>query len=293
MRTRAMWPAISLILFLPAAALAAVEFAASGYASLTHYDLPLNYVASCGCVARSTYYPTAALNRYAYGSNTSFGPACGTCFQVRLVSTPLAAPPPPPGSNGPYGDGIYFNASQVTSGSTPSLVVKIIDLCPGAGGPWCNATRLDNGSVAGNSLGFDVHFDLAWPSRGIANNFFPGDHDYGAWNVSYAAVSCERWAGWKDKAALGSDWAQESSACCANNPAPSGGDASCPAYYNTLGPDGVVPPNTSNILSKVKGASNAAASLSLRQETSAHVAALGLVSLATVAALSLATGSVF
>ncbi|SJX65594.1 uncharacterized protein SRS1_16221 [Sporisorium reilianum f. sp. reilianum] len=287
-----MWITIStLFLLWLGATRAAVDFAASGYASLTHYDLPLNYVASCGCVGRSTFYPTAALNRYAYGSNTSFGPACGTCFEIRLVSTPLAPPPPAPGSNGAWGDGIYYNASQVASGSTPNLVVKIIDLCPGAGGPWCNATRLDNGTVQGNSLGFDVHFDLAWPSKAISSRFFPGTHDYGAWNVSYKAVSCAMWAGWKDQAALGSDWAQESSACCPNNPPPSGNDASCPAYYDTLGAQGAVPPNTSNILSKGKGSSNAASSL-LQIDTTAHAAILLLSVLTTVLALSLATATV-
>ncbi|SPO30081.1 uncharacterized protein UTRI_05920 [Ustilago trichophora] len=260
-------------LYLMGTAFAAVDFASQGYASLTHYDLPSNYIASCGCVGRSTFYPTAALNRYAYGSNTSFGPACGSCFEVRLVSTPLARPPPRPGTTDPWGDGIFYNTSQVSSGSTPSLVVKVIDLCPGAGGPWCNATRLDNGTVQGNSLGFDVHFDLAWPSKAISNNFFPGTHDYGAWNVTYAAVSCEKWAGWKDQAALGSDWAQQSSACCPNNPAPSGKDVDCPAYYNTLGANGAVPPNTSNILSKGKGSSNAATA-SLQYDTSARVATL-------------------
>ena len=284
-----MWVAASTLMLLwLGLAQAAVDFAASGYASLTHYDLPLDYVASCGCVGRSTYYPTAALNRYAYGSNTSFGPACGSCFEVRLVSTPLSNPPPAPGSNGPWGDGIYYNTSQVTAGSTPNLVVKIIDLCPGAGGPWCNATRLDNGTVQGNSLGFDVHFDLAWPSKGISKSFFPGDHDYGVWNVSYAAVSCAKWAGWKDPAALGSDWAQESSACCPNNPPPSANDPSCPAYYDTLGAQGAVPPNTSNILSKGKGFSNDASSVTLDNK---HSASMLLSMMATVLALSLATAT--
>ena len=279
------------LLCLGGTATAAVDFAAQGYASLTHYDLPSNYVASCGCVGRSTFYPTAALNRYAYGSNTSFGPACGTCFEIRLVSTPLARPTPRPGTNDPWGDGIYYNASQVSSGATPNLVVKVIDLCPGAGGPWCNATRLDNGTVQGNSLGFDVHFDLAWPSKAIPNNFFPGSHDYGAWNVSYTAVSCERWSGWKDAAALGSDWAQQSSACCPNNPPPSGNDASCPAYYSTLGAGGAVPPNTSNILSKGKSSSNGATSL-LQQDTIMRGAALLLTVLLATFGLSIVTGTV-
>ncbi|SPO31270.1 uncharacterized protein UTRI_05920_B [Ustilago trichophora] len=288
-QTTMIWTLATLLLIcLMGTASAAVDFASQGYASLTHYDLPSSYVASCGCVGRSTFYPTAALNRYAYGSNTSFGPACGSCFELRLVSTPLARPPPRPGTNDPWGDGIFYNTSQVSSGSTPSLVVKIIDLCPGAGGPWCNATRLDNGTVQGNSLGFDVHFDLAWPSKAISKNFFPGTHDYGAWNVSYAAVSCEKWAGWKDQAALGSDWAQQSSACCPNNPAPSGKDANCPAYYNTLGVNGAVPPNTSNILSKGKGSSNAA-SASLQYDTSERIAMLLLTVLLASVGLSITT----
>lgn len=282
------WTLASLFLLCVSQALAGVDFESSGYASLTHYSLPTGYVASCGCVGESTYYPTAALNRVAYGSNTSFGPACGTCFEIRLVSTPLARPPPAPGSNGPWGDGIYYNPSQVSSGSTPNLVVKVTDLCPGIGGPWCNSTRLDNGTWEGNSLGFDVHFDLAWPSKGIANNFFPGNHDYGAWNVSYAAVSCEKWAGWGNKAALGSDWAQQSSACCPNNPVPSGTDDNCPAYYNTLGANGVVPPNTSNILSKGKGSSNAATS-AMQQDARTKVAILLLSSAVLVLVLSMAT----
>lgn len=268
---------------------AAVDFAPRGYASLTHYDLPLNYVASCGCVGRSTWYPTAALNRYAYGSNTSFGPSCGSCFEVRLVSTPLARPPPRPGTNDPWGDGIFYNPEQVSSGSTPSLVVKITDLCPGVGGPWCNATSLANGTVEANSLGFDVHFDLAWPSKGISKNFFPGSRDYGAWNVSYAAVSCEKWAGWKDKAALGSDWSQESSACCPNNPPPSGNDASCPAYYSTLGVDGALTPNTSNILSKGKRPSNAATS-NMKADAVASITTMLLIVFAVTIGLSVVTG---
>lgn len=221
----------------------------AGYASLTHYDLPRNYVASCGCVGASTHYPTAAVNRLVYGSNTSFGPSCGSCFEIRLVSTPLAAPPPQSPSE-TWGDGIYFSANDVDSGKTPSLVVKVTDLCPGIGGPWCNATQLANGTTQGNSLGFDMHFDLAWPSQAISKSFFPGNHDYGVWNVSYQSVSCQNWAGFSDKAALGSDWDQQASACCPNNPSPSGNDPFCPPYLDTLGSNAAMTPNTSNVLSK-------------------------------------------
>lgn len=228
---------------------AAFSVEATGYASLTHYDLPRNYVASCGCVGTATHYPTAAVNRLVYGSNTSFGPSCGSCFQLKLVSTPLAAPPPVTDLQ-VWGDGVYYSDSDVAAGKTPNLVVKIIDLCPGIGGPWCNATQLVNGTVQGNSLGFDMHFDLAWPSAAISKSFFPGSHDYGVWNVSYQAVSCEEWNGYDDKAALGSDWDQQSSACCPANPPPSGNDACCPPYYDTLGVNALQTPNTSNILSK-------------------------------------------
>lgn len=278
------WTLLLLLLCLTKAS--AIDFAPSGYASLTHYDLPSDYVASCGCVGASTSYPTVALNRYAYGSNTSFGPSCGLCFHLSLVSTPLT-PPPPTNPSQPWGDGIYYTPSQVSSLSTPNLVVKVTDLCPGLGGPWCNATSI-GGVVEGNKLGFDVHFDLAFPSKGIKSNFFPGSHDYGVWNVSYQAVSCERWAGWGNKAALGSDWAQESAACCPENPAPSGGDENCPAYYDTLGVGGAVPPNTSNVLSKGKGSSNAARG-AVRGDTMLRTGASVVVVVIVMVGLSLAT----
>ncbi|EPQ27195.1 uncharacterized protein PFL1_05118 [Pseudozyma flocculosa PF-1] len=237
----------------------AFTFPTEGQATLTHYTLPSDYVASCGCVGRSTHYPTAALNRLAYGSNTSFAPSCGLCFELRLVSTPLANPPPPPDDpDAPWGDGIFYPDSAVASGQTPSVVVKITDLCPGAGGPWCNATMNPDGTLAGNQLGSLVHFDLAWPSVAIPNSFFPGDHDYGVWNVSYAAVSCDRWKGNADQGAVGSDWDQQDAACCPRDPAPSGTDVVCPAYYDTVGDGTALVPNTSNILSKGKSSASSA-----------------------------------
>ncbi|PWN43026.1 hypothetical protein IE81DRAFT_347001 [Ceraceosorus guamensis] len=169
-----------------------------GWATLTHYDLPDDYIASCGCVGRSTRHPTAAINSLVYGSNGSFGPACGLCAELQLLNTPLAPLPP-------EGDGLDLGSDG------PSVVVKVTDKCPGT--DWCGAT-----SDKPNRLGAYVHWDLAWPSKGIARDFFPGDHDYGVWNVSYRLVSCSRWAGSNDPAALGSDWAQESSACCPSDP---------------------------------------------------------------------------
>ena len=50
-----------------------IEYADSGPASLTHYTLPLNFVAACGCTPESTHYPTAALSQMAYGSSADYG----------------------------------------------------------------------------------------------------------------------------------------------------------------------------------------------------------------------------
>jgi len=50
-----------------------IDYAPSGSATLTHYGLPRDYVASCGCTPASTHYPTAALSQMAYGSSTAFG----------------------------------------------------------------------------------------------------------------------------------------------------------------------------------------------------------------------------
>ncbi|PWN51416.1 hypothetical protein IE53DRAFT_386212 [Violaceomyces palustris] len=236
-------------------AVATYQIPERGWATLTHYDLPDQYVASCGCVGDVTNHPVTAINRLAYGSNTSFGPSCGICAKVTLLSTPLAPPPPPPGQPG-WGDGIYFTDQDVSSGKAPSVTVKVVDLCPGVGGPWCNATE-----EAGNSLESYLHFDLAWPSKAISKRFFPGDHDYGVWNVSYEIVSCTTWSGYGDAAALGSDWDQETSACCPANPWPSGTEVTCPPYYDTVGPNAVTAPNTSNPLSKGKHSqANSAAS---------------------------------
>ncbi len=266
--------------------------------TLTHYDIPLDYIASCGCVGRSTRYPTTAINRLAYGSNTSFGPICGSCVKLTLTSTPLT---PLPGPNGSGGDGISYTPEEQASGEAPSVVVKVTDLCPGVGGPHCNAT-----AAQGNALGAKVHFDLAWPSpaRGaIPANFFPGDHDYGVWNVSYAFVSCDQWAGAADRAAGGSDWAQESAACCPTEPplpgSPTYGEtvlrsqqaqlaangstlpATCPPYWLTRQADPALVPNTSNILSKSNSAANP------RAIPSAAAAATGVLSALAVSLLLL------
>lgn len=91
-----------------------------GFASMTHYSLPLDYIASCGCTPTSTHYPTAALSEQAFGSSSAYGPACGRCFMLTLLNTFLSDPP------------FYPN-------TTNSVVVKITDSCPSIS-VWCSAT---------------------------------------------------------------------------------------------------------------------------------------------------------
>ncbi|KAL9931217.1 hypothetical protein V8E36_009894 [Tilletia maclaganii] len=241
----------------------------SGWATLTHYDLPTRYVAACGCVGSAPTMPSAALNVLAFGSETSFGPSCGLCAKLTLISTPLAALPSEADdpSSSLAGDpnsgdvGIIFNEQEQQDGTAPSVVVKIVDSCP-RGPPWCNAT-VD----APNQLGSFVHFDLAWPSVAIPHTFFPGTHDYGVWNVSYSFVDCSQWRGYKNPNVVGSDWLQQDSACCPKNPplpsdlafnntifesqeASRGLPKGCPNYADTLLADPAMVPNTSNPLSK-------------------------------------------
>lgn len=98
-----------------------IQYPDSGTATMTHYTLPKGDIASCGCTGTSTHYPTAALNQMAFGSNTTYGPACGRCFKLTLLNTFLSNPP------------FYPTV-------TKSVVVKVTDLCPLSTTGWCNGT---------------------------------------------------------------------------------------------------------------------------------------------------------
>ena len=50
-----------------------IDYPDSGPASMTHYTIPLDFVAACGCTGGSTHYPTAALSQMAYGSSDDYG----------------------------------------------------------------------------------------------------------------------------------------------------------------------------------------------------------------------------
>ncbi|KAG0142297.1 hypothetical protein CROQUDRAFT_50492 [Cronartium quercuum f. sp. fusiforme G11] len=183
---------------------------ATGLASLTHYDLPLNFLASCGCSTVSTNYPTAAISALAYSGTSSqtlgAGPACGRCFKITLISAHTATPP--------------FILADRPDKPTPSVVVKIVDKCPSP--TYCAATETTK-----NSLSRTVHFDLALPSPALNLSFFPSDvalygyDDFGIWDVEYQSISCEHWDGWKNESALGTDpnYPASDSLCCPYNPA--------------------------------------------------------------------------
>jgi len=198
------------------------QYPSTGFATMTHYDLPTNFVASCGCTADSTHYPTAALSQLAYGSTTAYGPGCGRCFKLTLLNTFLSDPPFFPSTN-------------------PSITIKVTDLCPGS--TWCGATV-----GKPNTAGHYLNFDLAFPSTAIPSNFFPSNEalygytDFGVWNISYQAVPCQNsWAGFKNAAALGSVASLGDGACCPTDPL-TNPNTTCPSFSE----DNASPPNTAS-----------------------------------------------
>lgn len=133
-----------------------IDYPTSGGATMTHYGLPLDDIAACGCTAESTHYPTAALSQMAYGSSRAYGecaispdqrwiiyhnsaqleandgylltcsmiagPGCGKCFKLTLLNTFESDPP--------------FYPSV-----TKSVVIKVTDLCPLSEDGWCSGTN--------------------------------------------------------------------------------------------------------------------------------------------------------
>jgi hypothetical protein len=199
-----------------------IDYAPDGHATLTHYFIPKDFVASCGCTPSSTHYPTAALSQMAYGSSASYGPGCGRCFNLTLLN-PLTANPP-------------FNPPV-----TNSIVVKVTDLCPLSREGWCSGTENQT-----NKAGYDMNFDLAYPSDAVPEDFFPSDEslygykDFGVWIITYQSVSCmSHWDGATDAAALGSVAALASSGCCPSEPTGQSNDT-CPSYSDHAG----LPPDT-------------------------------------------------
>ncbi|MBW0516188.1 hypothetical protein O181_055903 [Austropuccinia psidii MF-1] len=200
----------------------------SGFASLTHYDLPINFLASCGCSYGATFHPTAALSSLAYSGterqSLGPGPGCGQCFNLTLLEASQASPPfiiPEP-------DSTPFHTPK------PSVVVKVIDKCPSP--VYCTATRFKP-----NKFGHFIHFDLALPSPALNQSFFPanrqlyGYDDFGIWDISYQSVSCELWSGWSNKSTLEVEksYPGYQDNCCPSNP----------GYTNQLCPQSAINPN--------------------------------------------------
>jgi len=185
------------------------EMPARGQASLTHYDLPLNFLASCGCAYGASYEPTAALSALAYSgaerASVGPGPGCGRCFRLTLQ-----APHMPDDTDEP---------PLTMPDPRPSVVVKIVDKCPSD--QFCQASH-----QLPNKIGFQIHFDLALPSPALNLSFFPSDEgrfgyrDFGVWIIDYEAVSCEEWAGWSNRTNLGVEpsYPGYEDSCCPFNP---------------------------------------------------------------------------
>ncbi|TFK23961.1 hypothetical protein FA15DRAFT_705036 [Coprinopsis marcescibilis] len=216
-----LWLGFLVVISLHASDAQWIDYPSEGIATLTHYTLPRGYVASCGCTPETTDYPTAALSQMAYGSSQSFGPACGKCFRLTL-SNPLVSTPP------------------FIPDTTPSVVVKITDLCPLSQDGWCSGTEQRT-----NSAGAQLNFDLAYPSIAIPDDFFPsnealyGYKDFGVWNITYSVVPClQTWNGRGNQKALGSVNALGPSGCCPADP--SSPADTCPSFSDQNG----IPPDT-------------------------------------------------
>ncbi|KAF8313146.1 hypothetical protein DL93DRAFT_2138113 [Clavulina sp. PMI_390] len=199
------------------------DMPSEGYATMTHYDLPTNAIAACGCTAESDHYPTVALSALAYNGSdeTGYGTQCGRCVRLQLINSILSDPP-------------WYPANP------PSIVVKITDKCP-LGPPWCNATE-----SAPNAGGHWVNFDFAWPSENgaVPDNWYPTNESYygytdmGVWNISYTTVSCEKeWAGASNPAAIGSVPSIGDGGCCPLDPI-AYPNTSCPSSGYTGGNTG-------------------------------------------------------
>ncbi|KAF8479521.1 endoglucanase V-like protein [Russula ochroleuca] len=128
---------------------------------------------SCGQNFTSGF--TAAVNELAFGSNHSFGDACGRCFKITPTKDPFS-----PKFTGPFGN---------------HIIVKVNNLClphndsGNASQPnWCGQTV----SNPLNTFNMSMHFDLCAPS-GASAAFFPPPRL--AMLGKFQEVSCNEWKG--------------------------------------------------------------------------------------------------
>ncbi|KAI0286107.1 endoglucanase V-like protein, partial [Russula aff. rugulosa BPL654] len=124
---------------------------------------------SCGVNFTSGF--TAAVNELAFGSNHSFGDACGRCFNITPTADLFAA-----NFSGPFGN---------------SIIVNVNNLCVNHAGSqhnFCGQTV----SNPKNDFGESMHFDLC-DLTGASQAFFPPGRQ--AMRGTFQEVSCTLWQG--------------------------------------------------------------------------------------------------
>ncbi|KAN0121000.1 endoglucanase V-like protein [Russula decolorans] len=124
---------------------------------------------SCGVNFTSGF--TSAVNELAFGSNHSFGDACGRCFQITATADPFNS-----SYQGPFGK---------------TIIVKVNNLClngPTSQHNWCGQTV----SKPKNEFNASMHFDLC-DLTGAPQAFFPPG--LLAMRGVYQEVPCTLWQG--------------------------------------------------------------------------------------------------
>lgn len=161
------------------------DWAVSGEASLTHYELN-GGGGSCNVDSMGNAAgPTAAISGLSYGSWSGYGggPACGLCYALT-----------------PYGS--YDGQADVNLFPKCSIVVRITDQCPYPDNKeWCPGPEQPESEGFLNPRGMRYHFDVNISSgQGEARQWFPRDASgnmLGTGKVYFEMVSCRYWSGWK------------------------------------------------------------------------------------------------
>jgi len=181
------WLQLSSATLLLASAVKAWEWdwAVSGEASMTHYELN-GGGGSCNVSAMGNAAgPTAAISGLSYGSWSGLGggPACGLCYALTVY-------------------GSYDGQADPALFPKCSIVVRITDQCPYPDNKeWCPGPEQPESEKFLNPRGMRYHFDINISSgQGEAREWFPRDASgnlLGTGKVYFQMVSCREWSGWK------------------------------------------------------------------------------------------------
>jgi len=161
------------------------DWAVSGEASMTHYELN-GGGGSCNVSAMGNAAgPTAAISGLSYGSWSGLGggPACGLCYALTVY-------------------GSYDGQADPALFPKCSLVVRVTDQCPYPDNKeWCPGPEQPPSEEYLNPRGMRYHFDINISSgQGEAREWFPRDASgnlLGTGKVYFEMVSCREWSGWK------------------------------------------------------------------------------------------------